>query len=1562
MYCALVSKRSISTKETLLKITNSRISNFYAVGGTDGVLKILNFDFSLPKSNQIKNPSIELANFIFCQPLYFHKTAITHVAFNDTYNRLTTCSEDGYLIIWKVEKGNWFVELRNNRTESTITALKWSKQGTLICFGYEDGYVLLAHIENDNIWGKHYRKGLYLIEWSPDGKNIMLAFRNYNVVIININGVQIGELDINVDLLGEEMVNMEWWTNFYTLETQSKHLMLAFKTGDVYLYDDSNDSEPIVIETTMDNCVQAIWNFYGNAFVIGGTFKDDNRVHGVSFYSADGVLLRKIFVAEPIHDIAMSNDCNVIGMVIDRGVFFGMVRLFHKWAYYSNTLVYSFLGEDNDSHFVDFWNLQENNHHPKLINGMINMTSYGDFCLITSHSLTNHKEYQIALYNYQGVKLVEKQITLCPKLMKMNKTSIVISDGVYVYICMYRSVNEDENNKEVNIKGKHSTFNTKILTTSKMRECCFFVDNVKDVQYYKFKSYRHKFQTKDPILSLCLSDEHLFIHRASGLLMQVELNSTCGKDIMPSKCGQFPFQMRFMQIGASPSSRYLWGFTRRNEFRVFDLESGTPKQLKFERKDVWNVLWSDLDGDDELTFCVLEKNVLHIVKDLTIQQSIPCNSYLAEFANMKVTIVKMELIMKKPWENKHLPSSVVNVVELNVLKEFNELINDNATPEELYQYVKVHSNKQMWEMLSSYSLTNFNFELAEKAMKESNDVNGLKFVKKIKTTKNTQLQKAEVAKYLDNYDEAQKIYEKEGMDDLANEMKTNLGQWDKIVNDLEQKCNNNNTNKKMSKEEKEEMKRELDKAYKNYADQSFENKDYIKAEEYYKKINDKEGLINVYLKTKRYDEAAKYIDEYKEDEGMMKYMWKEFKKGKRDDLAKRCGDWEEEVKKEKEMRNISKRSMQHSGIEESKEKVNESYESDMEKKSVSSSNKSKVEKSKSMSKESSIRKVNTKEKNNDDEKEDNGSDSESEKNENDKKENDVSKKNNEDEKEGNESDSESEKNENENENDKSKKDNDNTKVDNDDKKKENDNTKVDNDNENNKKDIDNKKTENDDKKKDNDNDTVKKKDNDNESEKNDNDNESESAKKDDTNKSNSHSKSKSDSDSGSEESEDSSKSKSKSKSKLKTKRKKHKKKDNTEELSSSKQKSTSKNQNDSSSSNNNSSESESESKPSPSKTESNPNNTSKSKSKVDPSKSISQQNQQQQQSLNLSNNPHLQSPSQSIIQPKPFEGDIQTSIITIQKSLFMNPNESNILPTDNTIAGIITNLRLSNRHYDTSQILISIAEDFHRMKYPPLIIKKIYTLSALELNYYSTILSIPKNNFISNKHKKGDNSSQLSDSHTIIQPSGNNSSSSTSNESLHDLSQRTINNIWHGAEAFHFYILCQSQIHNKKFTQALKTAMRLVLYEKILGTKEVYELIALTSLCTNNLYFFSKAISILEQCKDIPKHKRNAYETMAQCVFANKEPLNQNESFYKCPNKHCDDEISEYDIYCPSCGMNFDACLISGASIITKEYFKCKQCKHKTLKIEAFKSKIKNCPLCHISLIKKKDKANSINN
>ena len=52
-------------------------------------------------------------------------------------------------------------------------------------------------------------------------------------------------------------------------------------------------------------------------------------------------------------------------------------------------------------------------------------------------------------------------------------------------------------------------------------------------------------------------------------------------------------------------------------------------------------------------------------------------------------------------------------------------------------------------------------------------------------------------------------------------------------------------------------------------------------------------------------------------------------------------------------------------------------------------------------------------------------------------------------------------------------------------------------------------------------------------------------------------------------------------------------------------------------------------------------------------------------------------------------------------------------------------------------------------------------------------------------------------------------------------------NQWRGAEAFHFYILCQVQLYNKRFKEACKIVMRLTLYEKEINTIELYQLIAL---------------------------------------------------------------------------------------------------------------------------------------
>jgi hypothetical protein len=71
------------------------------------------------------------------------------------------------------------------------------------------------------------------------------------------------------------------------------------------------------------------------------------------------------------------------------------------------------------------------------------------------------------------------------------------------------------------------------------------------------------------------------------------------------------------------------------------------------------------------------------------------------------------------------------------------------------------------------------------------------------------------------------------------------------------------------------------------------------------------------------------------------------------------------------------------------------------------------------------------------------------------------------------------------------------------------------------------------------------------------------------------------------------------------------------------------------------------------------------------------------------------------------------------------------------------------------------------------------------------------------------------------------------------------------------------------------------------------------------------------------------------------KPENLDENFYKCPNPYCDEPISEYDTYCNVCGYVLYGCVLTGRSILDGHYFKCKQCRNKTIKSEVKKHPFK---------------------
>ena len=261
---------------------------------------------------------------------------------------------------------------------------------------------------------------------------------------------------------------------------------------------------------------------------------------------------------------------------------------------------------------------------------------------------------------------------------------------------------------------------------------------------------------------------------------------------------------------------------------------------------------------------------------------------------------------------------------------------------------------------------------------------------------------------------------------------------------------------------------------------------------------------------------------------------------------------------------------------------------------------------------------------------------------------------------------------------------------------------------------------------------------------------------------------------------------------------------------------------------------------------------------------------------------------------------------------------------------------------EVNKYLKEIACDMRKIRLSPLIIKKIYVLAALELERYKLLIS---------DSQIGDDHIHNNDSEELKNKEKNDKKNISYKYSSKDI-DKILFNQWRGAEAFHYYMLCQAQLYKNKFKEACKTVMRLTFYEKELGTEEVYRLIALCAYLNKCFKICSFALSILENLDTINKSRRLKYKKLAESIFVKYGPKNIDEKFYKCEN--CNQLVSEYDVFCKFCGHNFSGCVLSGSSIFDHNYFKCKQCHHKTKKLEVKKTPINNCPLCHASLRSKK--------
>ena len=109
--------------------------------------------------------------------------------------------------------------------------------------------------------------------------------------------------------------------------------------------------------------------------------------------------------------------------------------------------------------------------------------------------------------------------------------------------------------------------------------------------------------------------------------------------------------------------------------------------------------------------------------------------------------------------------------------------------------------------------------------------------------------------------------------------------------------------------------------------------------------------------------------------------------------------------------------------------------------------------------------------------------------------------------------------------------------------------------------------------------------------------------------------------------------------------------------------------------------------------------------------------------------------------------------------------------------------------------LQDIANDMKRVHVSPLIIKKIYVLATLELERYKAQI----NEQISEEMMIKDNNDKINEKNRKI---------NYIDKALMREIDKIINNHWRGAEAYHYYLLCQVQLHRKQYKECCKTVMR----------------------------------------------------------------------------------------------------------------------------------------------------------
>lgn len=419
--------------------------------------------------------------------------------------------------------------------------------------------------------------------------------------------------------------------------------------------------------------------------------------------------------------------------------------------------------------------------------------------------------YTVQLRNAIGAVVDTKTVPFVPKYVAMSPFHVAIANERTVFTWQFQQASgaaggrgrggsisimeddEDDNNAALNSAAGSKSGNAG--NTGKRRggagKCRIF--DIANIGFSAAQSPEtFKVSTEflqESITSIAVSDKFLVVARKNGGIQRFNI---------PHLTPENSYTLRDREITAMSmncTSTRLSTIDVNGLFTVLDLDAKVPalddkdisssrnqvfigdaygKKLAIDRKDVWDMQWSE---DDPEMFVIMEKTKMIVFHNETAEEPVLSSAYLGRFKDLEIRVVALDSLFQHPDK---VSRDFVIDYESKMLREVREKIATEGLASGS-DYIDKAPHPRLWKLLAHAALEDLDFGAAEKAFVRFSDYFGIKFAQNLATMSDKMKARAEVAMFLSRFDEAEGIYREIDRKDLAIHLRKRLGDYARVV-------------------------------------------------------------------------------------------------------------------------------------------------------------------------------------------------------------------------------------------------------------------------------------------------------------------------------------------------------------------------------------------------------------------------------------------------------------------------------------------------------------------------------------------------------------------------------------------------------------------------------------------------------------------------------------------------------------------------------------------------------------------------------------------------------------